>query len=131
MTEASASSSRTKSSSTSERMRLFRTFPVSMALELDYLSSHLVVVGGGYSGLEFAQAYRRFGSNVTIVEVGPDILSREDPDIAQEMRRILNEERIEIVAGAELVKVNGRSGEKVSLILRTSSGERTVEGSEI
>jgi pyruvate/2-oxoglutarate dehydrogenase complex dihydrolipoamide dehydrogenase (E3) component len=101
------------------------------ALELDHLPSHLLVIGGGYSGLEFAQAYRRFGSNVTIVEAGPDILSREDPDIAQEMRRILNEERIEIVAGAELVKVNGRSGEKVSLILRTSSGERTVEGSDI
>jgi pyruvate/2-oxoglutarate dehydrogenase complex dihydrolipoamide dehydrogenase (E3) component len=101
------------------------------ALELDHVPSHLLVIGGGYSGLEFAQAYRRFGSNVTIIEAGPDILSREDPDVAQEMRRLLSEERIEIVAGAELVKVTGRSGERVNLILRTRSGERSVEGSDI
>jgi pyruvate/2-oxoglutarate dehydrogenase complex dihydrolipoamide dehydrogenase (E3) component len=101
------------------------------ALELDYLPSHLIVVGGGYSGLEFAQAYRRFGSKVTIVEVGPDIMSREDPDITQEIRRILNDEGIEIVAGAKLLKVSGRSGEKVSLILGTAAGEQTIEGSDV
>jgi pyruvate/2-oxoglutarate dehydrogenase complex dihydrolipoamide dehydrogenase (E3) component len=70
------------------------------ALELDYLPSHLVVVGGGYSGLEFAQAYRRFGSNVTIIEAGPKILAREDLDVGREMQRILNDEGIEVVAGA-------------------------------
>src|SRR5215467_3040550 len=62
------------------------------ALELDYLPSHLVVLGGGYVGLEMAQAYRRFGSDVTIIESGPQLLAREDIDVSQEMRRILTSE---------------------------------------
>src|ERR1700733_8916355 len=82
------------------------------ALELDYLPLHLLVIGGGYSGLEFAQAFRRFGSNVTIIESGPKILGREDLDVAQEVQRILSDEGIEIVAAAELLQVRGRSGGK-------------------
>ena len=101
------------------------------ALELDHLPLHLLIIGGGYSGLEFAQAFRRFGSNVTVIESGPKILGREDLDVAQEMVRILSDEGIEIVAGAELLQVRGRSGEKVSLVVRTRSGERTIEGSDI
>ena len=53
------------------------------ALELDYLPSHLIVLGGGYVGLELAQAYRRFGSRVTVIEHGPQLMSREDPDVAR------------------------------------------------
>jgi pyruvate/2-oxoglutarate dehydrogenase complex dihydrolipoamide dehydrogenase (E3) component len=101
------------------------------ALELDRLPSHLLVIGGGYAGLEFAQAFRRFGSDVTVIEVGPKILAREDLDVAQEMQRILEEEGIEIVAGAELRQVRGRSGDQVSVVVRTRSGERTIEGSDI
>jgi pyruvate/2-oxoglutarate dehydrogenase complex dihydrolipoamide dehydrogenase (E3) component len=101
------------------------------ALELDHLPSHLLLIGGGYSGLEFAQAFRRFGSEVTVIESGPKIMAREDLDVAQEMHRILSDEGIEIVAGAELLQVRGRSGEKVSLVVRTRSGERTIEGSDI
>jgi pyruvate/2-oxoglutarate dehydrogenase complex dihydrolipoamide dehydrogenase (E3) component len=101
------------------------------ALELDYLPSHLVVIGGGYSGLEFAQAHRRFGSNVTVIEAGPKIMAREDPDVAQEIRRLLSDEGIEFVEGAELLKVSGRSGEKISLVVRTASGEKTIDGSDI
>jgi pyruvate/2-oxoglutarate dehydrogenase complex dihydrolipoamide dehydrogenase (E3) component len=101
------------------------------ALELDALPSHLIVIGGGYSGLEFAQAYRRFGSNVTIVESGPQLMGREDSDVSQEMRRILGEEGIEAFVAAELVDVRGKSGQGVSLALRTSSGQQTVEGSDI
>jgi pyruvate/2-oxoglutarate dehydrogenase complex dihydrolipoamide dehydrogenase (E3) component len=101
------------------------------ALELDRLPSHLLVIGGGYSGLEFAQAFRRFGSNVTVIESGPQILGREDSDVAQEMQRILSDEGIEIIAAAELLQVHGRSGEQVSLVVRTRSGERTIEGSDI
>ena len=101
------------------------------ALELDYLPSHLLVIGGGYSGLEFAQAYRRFGSRVTVIEAGPKIMSREDPDVSEEMRRILNEEGIEIVERAELLRVRGRSGEKVSLFVRAGSGEQMIDGSDI
>jgi pyruvate/2-oxoglutarate dehydrogenase complex dihydrolipoamide dehydrogenase (E3) component len=101
------------------------------ALELDYLPSHLVVVGGGYSGLEFAQTYRRFGSNVTIIEAGPKILAREDLDVGREMQRILNDEGIEVVAGAHLLEVRGRSGEKVRLVVRTASGDQAIDGSDI
>ncbi len=101
------------------------------ALELDYLPQHLIVIGGGYSGLELAQAYRRFGSNVTIVESGPQLMGREDIDVSQEMRRILSDEGIQILVEAELVRVSGRSGEKVRLVVRTDSGEQIVDGSDI
>jgi pyruvate/2-oxoglutarate dehydrogenase complex dihydrolipoamide dehydrogenase (E3) component len=101
------------------------------ALELDRLPAHLLVIGGGYAGLEFAQAFRRFGSEVTVVESGAKILSREDADVVQEMERILADEGIEIVAAAALMEVRGRSGEKVSLVVRTRSGEQIIEGSDI
>jgi pyruvate/2-oxoglutarate dehydrogenase complex dihydrolipoamide dehydrogenase (E3) component len=101
------------------------------ALELDYVPSHLIVLGGGYVGLEFAQAYRRFGSRVTILEVGPQLAGREDPDVAEEVRRILSDEGIDILAGTETVRVEGRSGENVSLLVRSSVGEQALEGSDI
>jgi pyruvate/2-oxoglutarate dehydrogenase complex dihydrolipoamide dehydrogenase (E3) component len=101
------------------------------ALELDYVPQHLIVLGGGYVGLELAQALRRFGSRVTIIEHGPQIAGREDQDVADEIRRIFSEEGIDILVGAEVRRVQGRSGENVSLPVRTSSGERTVEGSDI
>jgi pyruvate/2-oxoglutarate dehydrogenase complex dihydrolipoamide dehydrogenase (E3) component len=101
------------------------------ALELDYLPANLIVIGGGYSGLEFAQTYRRFGSNVTVIETGPKIVAREDKDVAQEIERLLREEGIEIIAGTEILKIDGRSGEKVSLVVRTASGERIVAGTDI
>jgi pyruvate/2-oxoglutarate dehydrogenase complex dihydrolipoamide dehydrogenase (E3) component len=101
------------------------------ALELDYLPPHLIVLGGGYVGLELAQAYRRFGSRVTIVEHGPQLISREDRDVADEIERILGDEGIEFLIGAEVIEVRGRSGEDVSLIVRADSGERTIEGTDI
>jgi pyruvate/2-oxoglutarate dehydrogenase complex dihydrolipoamide dehydrogenase (E3) component len=101
------------------------------ALELDYLPPHLIVIGGGYAGLELAQAYRRFGSNVTIIESGPQLMAREDIDVSQEMRRILSDEGIQVLVEAQLLQVRGRSGEKVSLIVRTASGEQTIDGSDI
>jgi pyruvate/2-oxoglutarate dehydrogenase complex dihydrolipoamide dehydrogenase (E3) component len=101
------------------------------ALELDVLPAHLIVIGGGYSGLELAQAYRRFGSELTIVEVGAQLMSREDPDASHEIRRILTDEGVQIHVPAELLKVSGQSGNGVSISVRTSSGERTIEGSHI
>jgi pyruvate/2-oxoglutarate dehydrogenase complex dihydrolipoamide dehydrogenase (E3) component len=100
-------------------------------LELDRLPEHLVVLGGGYVGLEFAQAYRRFGSRVTVVEHGSQLLSREDPDAAEEVRRILSTEEIEVLLGADVVEVQGRSGEGVRLRVRTTEGDRTITGSDI
>jgi pyruvate/2-oxoglutarate dehydrogenase complex dihydrolipoamide dehydrogenase (E3) component len=101
------------------------------ALELDYVPQHLIVLGGGYVGLEMAQAYRRFGSRVTIIEHGPQLAGREDPDVADEMRQILGDEGIDVLVAAETRRVQGRSGGDVSVLVRTSSGEQTIEGSDI
>src|SRR6202046_302500 len=100
-------------------------------LELDILPAHLIVIGGGYAGLELAQAYRRFGAEVTVIEAGPQLMSREDADASQEIRRILTGEGIQIYVSAELIKVSGQSGRAVSVTLRTSAGETTTEGSHI
>ena len=101
------------------------------ALELDYLPSHLVVLGGGYVGLELAQAYRRFGSRVTVIEPGSQLMSREDPDISAEIQRILSNEGIEFLIAAQPLAVHGRSGDNVTVTVRTPSGERKIEGSDI
>ncbi len=101
------------------------------ALELDVLPQHLIVIGGGYAGLELAQAYRRFGAEVTVVEAGTQLMGREDADASQEIRRILTDEGIQIHVPAQLIKVSGQSGSAVSVAVRTSSGEQTIEGSHI
>ena len=99
------------------------------ALELDVLPAHLIVIGGGYAGLELAQAYRRFGADVTIIEAGPQLMSREDPDVSHEIRRILSEEGIECLVSTELLKASGQSGAAVSIAVRANGSERTIEGS--
>jgi pyruvate/2-oxoglutarate dehydrogenase complex dihydrolipoamide dehydrogenase (E3) component len=78
-----------------------------------------------------AQAFRRFGSRVTVIEAGPQFMAREDPDIADEMRRILSGEGIRILTGAEPIGVQGRSGEWVEITVRTTSGNETIEGSDL
>lgn len=67
------------------------------ALELDRLPAHLIVLGGGYVGVEMAQAFRRFGSKVTVVQQGPQILAREDPDVAEAVRAIFEEDGIDVI----------------------------------
>jgi len=101
------------------------------ALELDYVPQHLIVLGGGYVGLEMAQAYRRFGSRVTVIESGPQLMGREDPDVAEAMHRILSDEGIRLLVSAETRNVRGRSGAALSLSVRTTSGEETIEASDI
>jgi pyruvate/2-oxoglutarate dehydrogenase complex dihydrolipoamide dehydrogenase (E3) component len=101
------------------------------ALELDHLPTHLVVLGGGYVGLELAQSYRRFGSRVTVIEPAPRVMTREDPEVAEEMRRILGAEGIQFLLSAEVLGVRGRSGEGVGISVRTAADERTIEGSDI
>jgi pyruvate/2-oxoglutarate dehydrogenase complex dihydrolipoamide dehydrogenase (E3) component len=101
------------------------------ALELDVLPAHLIVIGGGYAGLELAQAYRRFGSEVTVVEAGTQLMGREDADASHEIRRLLTDEGVAIHVGTQLLKVEGQSGNAVSIALRTSSGEQMIEGSHI
>jgi len=101
------------------------------ALELDYVPRNLIVLGGGYVGLELAQAFRRFGSQVTVIEHGPQIAGREDPDVSEELQRILVQEGIEFVLAADVVRIEGRSGKSVKLLVRTPSGERTIDGTDV
>ena len=101
------------------------------ALELDRLPAHLIVLGGGYVGVEFAQAYRRFGSRVTILEFGQQLLGREDPDVAVAVLKILEDDGIDVVLGADTQSVDGRSGAAVRLDVKTPAGVRVIEGSDI
>jgi pyruvate/2-oxoglutarate dehydrogenase complex dihydrolipoamide dehydrogenase (E3) component len=101
------------------------------ALELDYVPAHLIVLGGGYVGIEMAQAYRRFGSRVTIVQAAPRLLDREDFDVADEMQRMLSDEGIQVLTGANVANVDGRSGDKVGLTVRNSSGDQELQGTDI
>ncbi len=101
------------------------------ALELDRLPEHLVVIGGGYVGLEMAQAWRRFGSRVTILQSADRLLVNEDADVADEIQRILVADGIDVVTSAEIVNLEGRSGAEVRLAVRTPAGERTIIGSDV
>jgi pyruvate/2-oxoglutarate dehydrogenase complex dihydrolipoamide dehydrogenase (E3) component len=100
-------------------------------LELDRLPEHLVVIGGGYVGLEFAQAYRRFGSKVTVIQNSPQLLTGQDPDVATEILQIFASEDIDVSTSSEIVSVQGRSGNSVQLVVRTPSGEKTIQASDI
>ncbi len=101
------------------------------ALELDRLPGHLLVLGGGYVGLELAQAYRRFGSRVTIIDHGPRLAGREDPDVSEEVRSILEAEGVEVLLSTEVEQVEGRSGEHLRVRVRTPDGQRILEGTDL
>jgi pyruvate/2-oxoglutarate dehydrogenase complex dihydrolipoamide dehydrogenase (E3) component len=100
-------------------------------LELERVPAHLVVIGGGYVGLEFAQACRRFGSRVTVLQHGRQLLAGADPDIAAEVSRFLAAEGIEFRFSTEITRVRGRSGDQVSLIIKTPAGEQTIDATDI
>ena len=101
------------------------------ALELDAAPSHLVVLGGGYVGLEMAQAFRRFGSRVTVVERGPRIASREDVDVSEELQRLLGREGVEVLLSSKVRRVEGRSGDAVSVALDGPAGPHMLEATHL
>jgi pyruvate/2-oxoglutarate dehydrogenase complex dihydrolipoamide dehydrogenase (E3) component len=101
------------------------------ALDLDRLPSHVIVLGGGYVGLELAQALRRFGSGVTIIEHGRQLASNEDPDVGEVLLDIFAKEGIEVVTDMQVRKVEGLSGQKVRVVIETGGEERTIEGSDL
>jgi pyruvate/2-oxoglutarate dehydrogenase complex dihydrolipoamide dehydrogenase (E3) component len=100
-------------------------------LELDRLPERLVLLGGGYVALEFAQAYRRFGSRVTVIEPGRQLMGREDADVADEMAGALGAEGIEILFNTRPAGVEGRSGSAVTVTVLTGVGEQRLEGSHL
>jgi len=101
------------------------------ALELDRLPKHLFILGGGFVGLEFAQAMRRFGSSVTILERGPQVARSEDADVSDEILRIFRDEGIEVLLNTDLAEVSGLSGQQVQLRLIDAQGERIAQGSDL
>jgi pyruvate/2-oxoglutarate dehydrogenase complex dihydrolipoamide dehydrogenase (E3) component len=101
------------------------------ALELDQIPAHLLVLGGGYIGLELAQAMRRFGSEVTIVERNDRLAHREDLDISAALGELCKDEGINVVTGAHITEVQGKSGEHVKLKGTCNGSEITLEGSHL
>src|SRR5581483_6701748 len=101
------------------------------ALKLERLPGHLVILGGGYVGLEFAQALRRFGSRVTVIQHGPRLLKNEDPDVTDALLELMTDEGVEVLLRAQVLSVTGRSGTGVALQVRSGTTERTLEASDI
>ncbi|HEY6820406.1 MAG TPA: FAD-containing oxidoreductase [Burkholderiales bacterium] len=102
---------------------------VSM-MEIDSVPEHLVIIGGSYIGLEFAQMYRRFGASVTVVEKAPRLIAREDEDVSEEIRAILEREGIEIRTGAECMEVRKEKG-RIVVGLSCKAGAPLAEGSHL
>ncbi len=100
-------------------------------MELDELPEHLLVLGGGYIGLEFGQMFRRFGSRVTVVQRGNQLLGREDQDVADEVAKILREDGIEVLLNSAAVNVMRSADGRIQLTVKTSEGERTIAGSHL
>ena len=101
------------------------------ALNLDRVPEHLVILGGGYVGLEFAQAMRRFGSRVTILQRGDRLLPREDADISHAIEELMRDEGVDVLLQTGLLEVAGYSGASVSMRLQQGTSERMVEASDI
>ncbi len=106
------------------------TLDSSSIMELETVPAHLLVMGGGYVGLEFGQMFRRFGSQVTIVHRGDHLLSREDPDVADEVARILDEDGVRVLLNSEAIQAKAVN-DSVNLIVRTKEQETKLEGSHL
>ena len=102
----------------------------SSMMEVDFLPEHLIVIGGSYVGLEFGQMYRRFGSQVTIVEMGSRLIGREDEDISEAIKQILEKEGVNIRLNATCIKSEKREG-KVLVRLDCQTGENEIIGSHL
>jgi len=101
------------------------------ALELDHVPDHLIVIGGGYIGLELSQAMRRFGSRVTVIQRSARLLPREDEDVSQTLLETLREEGIEILTGSQATRVEGVSGQSVKVHLTRDGKDAILEGSHL
>jgi pyruvate/2-oxoglutarate dehydrogenase complex dihydrolipoamide dehydrogenase (E3) component len=101
------------------------------ALELDVVPDHLIVLGAGYVGLEFAQAMRRFGGKVTVVGRSHRVIHQEDDDVTEGIEELFRDEGIELVMNAEVKSVSGRSGQSVRVTFEQKGAQRSLEGSHL
>src|SRR6476646_5820851 len=101
------------------------------ALELDEVPEHLLVIGGGYVGVELSQAMRRFGSRVSVIERNDRLLHREDEDVTEELRRLFEHEGIDVLLNSKIKRVSGKSGSSVKIVVEQNGVEKTLEGSHV
>jgi pyruvate/2-oxoglutarate dehydrogenase complex dihydrolipoamide dehydrogenase (E3) component len=101
------------------------------ALELNQVPEHLLVIGGGYVGLELAQAMARFGSRVSVIDRNGRLLHREDDDVTGALHRLFEDELIAVILNAEVKRISGRSGKSVKVVLEQRGTEKTLEGSHL
>ncbi len=101
------------------------------ALNLERLPDHLIILGGGYVGLEFAQAMHRFGSRVTIIQRGSRLLDREDSDVSDALLQLMTDDGIEVLLQTEVLSVAGSSGTSVTLKVHSGDAEKAIEASDV
>src|SRR2546429_1605438 len=101
------------------------------ALELDEVPEHLLVIGGGYVGVEMSQAMRRFGSKVTMIDRNGRLMSKEDLDVCEALRSLLADEGIDILLNARIKQVSGKCGDSVSVVVEQNGIEKVLKGSHI
>ena len=114
-----------------EGLHTVPTLNSTTIMELDEVPEHLLVLGGGYVGLEFAQMFRRFGSEVTVVQRGKQLLSREDTDVADAVAEILREDGIEVLLETQARRAEQGDDGRIQLTVHTPEDERTLEGSHL
>src|SRR5262249_34269713 len=102
----------------------------SSMMDVDFLPRHLVIVGGSYIGLEFAQMYRRFGSEVTVIEMGPRLIAREDEDVSTAIADILTQEGIALRLNAKCIRLRSQ-GQDVVAGVDCQEGDHEVAGSHL
>ena len=107
------------------------TLDSTSIMELDTVPDHLLIIGGGYIGLEFGQMFRRFGSQVTIIQRGAKLLAREDTDVADAVANIMREDGIEVLLETRPLRVEQSAGGAIHLTVQTPTGERTLTGSHL
>lgn len=101
------------------------------ALELGEVPEHLVVLGAGYVGTELAQAMRRFGSKVTVIDRNDRVLHREDEDVSDALRSLLEDEGIDVTLNARVNKISGKSGQSVNIAITHNGVEKSLQGSDL
>jgi pyruvate/2-oxoglutarate dehydrogenase complex dihydrolipoamide dehydrogenase (E3) component len=101
------------------------------ALELDRIPEHLLVIGGGYVGIELAQAIRRFGSKVTVIDRNKRLMAKEDEDVCEALRNLLQDDGINVLLDAQVKQVSGKSGDAVRVVIEQNGIEKTLSGSDL